>query len=312
MKMAKNMKLRTKLLIIGILFTVLPLIVVSLIVLRQNKQLVDITSTGSSETAYADLEHMAAATYALCKSHQDVIQANVNSSLNVAREVLQNTGKVYEGRETVVWNAINQYTSSVSRIDIPKMMVGDTWLGQNADMSRTSSVVDKVKNLVGGTCTVFQRMNDTGDMLRVCTNVEKSNGTRAIGTFIPRTNPDGTANPVVETVLNGQTFRGRAYVVNKWYITAYEPMYDQNNKITGMLYVGIPQESVASLRKSIMDMEVGKTGYIYVLDSKGNYVISKGGKRDGENIWNAKDTDGIYFIQEIFMVKEQLKNFCLH
>ena len=33
-----------------------------------------------------------------------------------------------------------------------------------------------------------------------------------------------------------------------------------------------------------MDIQVGDTGYVYVLDSKGNYVISKGGARDGENI----------------------------
>ena len=53
------------------------------------------------------------------------------------------------------------------------------------------------------------------------------------------------------------------------------------------------------LRKQIMNIKVGKTGYVYVLDSKGNYIISKGGERDGENIWNAKDTDGNLFIQEI-------------
>ena len=51
------------------------------------------------------------------------------------------------------------------------------------------TVVDKVQELVGGTCTIFQRMNDTGDMLRVSTNVEKLDGTRAIGTFIPAINP---------------------------------------------------------------------------------------------------------------------------
>jgi methyl-accepting chemotaxis protein len=36
-----------------------------------------------------------------------------------------------------------------------------------------------------------------------------------------------------------------------------------------------------------------------VLDTKGNYVVSKGGTRDGENIWKAKDSNGVPFIQEI-------------
>ncbi len=100
-------------------------------------------------------------------------------------------------------------------------------------------------------------------------------------------------------MLRGQTFTGRAFVVDKWYITAYEPIFDTQKKVIGALYVGIPQESVASLRKSIMSMLVGKTGYIFVLDSAGNYVISKDGKRDGENIWEAKDANGTPFIQEI-------------
>jgi methyl-accepting chemotaxis protein len=48
-----------------------------------------------------------------------------------------------------------------------------------------------------------------------------------------------------------------------------------------------------------MSIKIGATGYVYILDSKGKYVLSKDGKRDGENIWDAKDADGRPFIQEI-------------
>jgi signal transduction histidine kinase len=209
-------------------------------------------------------------------------------------------GKVsFDPATMVSWKAVNQYTKNITPVNLPRMNVGETWLGQNSDPKTASPIVDKVKELVGGTCTIFQRMNDAGDMLRVTTNVEKTDGTRAIGTFIPRTNPDGKPNPVISSVLRGDTFRGRAYVVNKWYITAYKPMFDENRKVIGVLYVGIPQESVASLRNAIMKTQVGKTGYVYILDSEGHYIISKDGKRDGENIWEARDADGVPFIQEI-------------
>ena len=171
-------------------------------------------------------------------------------------------------------------------------MVGDTWLGKISDMATAAPVVDRTQNLVKATCTIFQRMNEAGDMLRVSTNVQKLDGARAIGTYIPKTRPDGTPDPVVSSVLQGQTYQGRAFVVNKWYITAYEPIRDATQNVVGMLYVGVPQESVASLRQSIMAVEVGKTGYVYVLDSKGNYVISQGGARDGENVYEAKDASG--------------------
>ncbi len=61
----------------------------------------------------------------------------------------------------------------------------------------------------------------------------------------------------------------------------------------------IPDKTMTSLRQSIMKIQVGRTGYVYVLNSQGNYIISKDGKRDGENLWNATDADGRLFIQEI-------------
>ena len=69
-----------------------------------------------------------------------------------------------------------------------------------------------------------------------------------------------------------------------------------------MLYVGTPMDSVAQ-REAIMKTQVGKTGYVYVIGGsgsrKGQYIVSQNGKRDGENIWEAKDSEGRYFIQEI-------------
>ncbi len=72
-----------------------------------------------------------------------------------------------------------------------------------------------------------------------------------------------------------------------------------------MLYVGIPHENVIkSLKEAIMGIKVQKTGYVFVLDSKGNYIVSKDGKRNGENIWETKDAEGKPLIQE--MIKKAL------
>ena len=74
------------------------------------------------------------------------------------------------------------------------------------------------KQLVGGACTVFQRMNERGDMLRVATTMEKADYSRAIGTYIPAGGPGGKPDPVVSTVLKGGTYRGHAFAVNIWFI----------------------------------------------------------------------------------------------
>lgn len=267
------------------------------------KEVSSSSADAMTRLATDDLSHIASNIAAMCDAQQSLLQRKVHNDLNVARYVMNAAGPVSFAGETAVWKAVNQFTKNVNEIALPKMLVGDTWLGQNASMSDPSPVVDAVQDMVGGTCTIFQRMNDAGDMLRVCTNVVKLDGARAIGTYIPAINADGKPNAVIAKVLSGETFNGRAFVVNAWYVTAYEPIFDASKKVVGVLYTGVKEEDTDDLRNAIMNVQIGKTGYLYVLNtqgqSRGNYVISQGGKRDGENIIEAKDADGRFFIKEI-------------
>lgn len=67
--------------------------------------------------------------------------------------------------------------------------------------------------------------------VRIATNVPNEDGERAIGTLLSK--------KVQERVLKqGEKYQGRAFVVNDWYITAYEPIRDINKRVIGALYVG--------------------------------------------------------------------------
>jgi len=241
--------------------------------------------------------------YNLCKVSNDLLQQRINTDLNVARDVLTRSGAVKLMKETVTWTVINQYTKEAGDVQLPKMSVGGKWLGQNKDITVPTPIVDDVKRLVGGTCTIFQRMNAGGDMLRIATNVEEIDSSRAVGTYIPAINPDGEPNPVISAIMKGEAYRGRAYVVNDWYLTAYEPILDEGGNIIGVLYYGVKQESVRSLRRGIMEIAVGADGYVFVLggkdDHKGHYIISQNGFRDGEDIWESRDAEGRFFVQSI-------------
>jgi len=218
---------------------------------------------------------------------------------------MDQTGRVQvDAGSPVSWEARNQFTKAVSPVSLPKLLVGEKWLGQVSGAETPVPVVDGVRTVTNATSTMFQRMNPAGDMLRVATNVIGDGGKRAIGTFIPATGADGQPNPVVSTVLRGETFVGRAFVVNAWYMAAYEPLLDSQKNVMGMLYVGVPEaRATEELRRAILTMKVGRTGYIYVLNAngstRGHYVISKAGQRDGEDIWDSKDGKGKLFVQEI-------------
>jgi methyl-accepting chemotaxis protein len=307
--MFKKMKLGPRLLVVGITLTLIPLVVLSLAAYMQNRTALNLSRNESTRLSYADLDHIVEGVYNMCEAQNEVIDRQLQNSLSVARDLAKRDGGFTTNSEMVNWTAINQLTNHPTAVRLRKMLMGQTWLGQTKDTQTSVALVDEVQKLTGATCTVFQRMNPEGDMLRVATNVLGKDGTRAIGTYISAVNPDGKPNPVISTILRSQTYKGVAFVVTERYITIYQPIYDADNSIIGMLYVGTPLVSLnaKSLRQSIIDIKIAKTGYVYVLDSQGYYVISDEGKRDGELIWDAKDSEGKYFIQEIVHKALKLK-----
>jgi len=113
-------------------------------------------------------------------------------------------------------------------------------------INRDYTIVDKVKEIVFqneqykgkdiGTATIFQ-----GD-LRISTNVRTAGGERAVGTRV-------AANVYDQVLVKGEAYSDRAFVVNNWYLTAYEPIKDINERVIGILYVGILEEKYSDMRK---------------------------------------------------------------
>jgi len=307
----RNLKLGTKILLFGIGGVLVAALALVAVIAWQSSQYNALAQDEFGQLVESDLGHVTDGVYNMVVAQDELVQQLVNYSLNVARRELDTAGQVSLAQDNVQWTAINQFTQQSIAVQMPKMLVGDRWLGKNTDLSIKTPVVDEIQNLVGGTATIFQRMNKGGDMLRVATNVPTVDGKRAVGTYIPASMPDGTPNPVVSTVLSGETYRGTAYVVNAWYDTAYEPIFNETGQMIGMLYVGVKQQSVESLRQAILQTQVGQTGYVYVLGSDGNdmghYIISQKGERDGENVWETQDAEGNYIIQSIINKAVTLK-----
>lgn len=199
----------------------------------------------------------------LLETQNDTLLHNLEGQLNTARMLLLRNGSPELGEETVSWNAVDQTTKQAISLDLPRLLLGGEWIGKTDQPNRFSPVVDELTKLTGATCTIFQRMNERGDMLRVSTSVLKLDGKRAVGTYIP------SSSPVVRALLAGQTYRGRAFVVNDWYLTVYEPISAADGRVIGALYVGIPQTGIASLINAITERSVGSTGHIIVMGAKG-------------------------------------------
>jgi hypothetical protein len=113
---------------------------------------------------------------------------------------------------------------SVAGKDVPALHFGTT------KMNNFFDVVDEVVKEHGGTATLFVKSGD--EYVRVATNVQKSDGSRAIGTIL---DPKG---PAIAMIQRGEAYYGEATILDKPYITGYEPIKDGAGAVIGIYYVG--------------------------------------------------------------------------
>ena len=105
-------------------------------------------------------------------------------------------------------------------------------------LNRNSALIDHVREIVfpmsarlgnvAGTTSIFL------DDVRVATNVQLADGTRAIGS---RSSPD----VVSEVLRQGKTWARRALVVDNWQISGYKPIENGEGQRIGMIYAGFPE-----------------------------------------------------------------------
>ncbi|NCC05809.1 MAG: chemotaxis protein, partial [Proteobacteria bacterium] len=162
----------------------------------------------------------------------------------------------------------NQVSKESKQTSIPRLMLGGTIMNGN------TGIVDKIHSLTGGVTTIFQVLDDK--LLRVSTNVRINETDRAVDTYIP------ADSPVYKTVMSGETYNGRAFVVNDWYVTSYKPVYNADDKIVAVLFVG-RKILTPQLRDMLTTIKAGGVGYFFVYNSKGEVLVHP--TLEGQNIF---------------------------
>lgn len=115
-------------------------------------------------------------------------------------------------------------------------------------VNRRFDLVDRIRDSVFGDKTYKGRPVGTVTFfladVRVATNVMLDAGTRALGTRV--------SQQVKQTVLDGgRRFADRAFVVNDWYLSAYDPIRDPSGSIIGIIYVGLLEKKYLDYKSSL-------------------------------------------------------------
>jgi diguanylate cyclase (GGDEF)-like protein/PAS domain S-box-containing protein len=121
--------------------------------------------------------------------------------------------------------------------------------------------VDEFTRKSGGhAATIFVRHGD--DFLRLATSLPDTDGSRATGTTLQRDHPG------YRGLLQGEPYVGYAKLFDRPYMTRYQPIVDAAGRVIGALFVGLDlSASIAQIGREIGAMEVGRTGYVFVVDS---------------------------------------------
>ncbi len=288
--------LRTQLIAIGGGAAALTAVVLTLVGGVRTGALTDSTSRDVTALNEASVTQLITQSHTLVATQVATLTDRMASEIAVAQAVVAQAGPVSLG-SPVTWTAKNQVTQEATEVSVDQLLLGGQSLGQNADAAVPTPVVDDITALLGSAATIFQRMDDAGNMLRVATTVQTADGGRAVGTYIPAVGADGTPNAVVSAVLAGQVYHGTAQVVGQPYVTAYAPLMSGAD-VVGMVFVGTPQSTVAApLLAALGDVVVGQTGYLTVQDSAGEWVVPPPGTSGPAA--EAVDADGAPYAQAV-------------
>lgn len=215
-------------------------------------------------------------------------QERVNVCLNLANEYLKNQGNItIDNKNSISVNASDQNSKTSSNIEI------NLWYVNGKIIQKNNDIVDEIQNLAGGVSSIFQKTPQ--GYLRISTNVKKDNGERALGTYIPMN------STVAQAINSGEVYTGRAFVVNDWYLTSYQPIII-NGAIEGILSVAVKEKDFSQLKQLFDSKKYFASGYPFIIDKEGTFIIHP--EKQGEN-----SSDAEFFQQLVNSNSKQGKTF---
>lgn len=200
--------------------------------------------------------------YTLGEEALETVHTSMMNSLNaMSDEIVSKLGSDLTILEMKMMTGEDLYldsnTTTIGNFTVPIMRKG------GKDVSSTTSLVDDITSKTGAAATIFQLVDKK--LLRISTSVIKKDGNRATGTFI------SSDSPVYKTIMRGDTFLGKAFVVDDWYLTAYSPLYDKSNTIIGAVFVG--GLMINDTVKELVSATKMGPGYFFVYSKNGEYLV---------------------------------------
>ena len=300
---AKNLQRRVA--IVGSMLIIAPMLVVTLAgwaILQRIEHAGAVADSPRLSLTHLDLSQMTQHLLEVCRKYQ---QASVEA-LTSGTRILGQIGPIHlDGTHVLTWHARNEVTGQVKALQTPLMAAGGVDFLPVTDFDQPAPAVDEITKIAGTPATIFQRLNEQGDMLRVASSEKSEQGTRAIGTFIPADGRQGQSAKVLEAILTGKTYIGKEVYGKVGYLTAYEPLVNSWGKVIGALNTILPEEQIkAQVRQLAAASSANpQAPQLFIFEASGENrgvaLVMADQSLEGSNLWNDKDSAGRAYVQEM-------------
>ena len=204
----------------------------------------------------------------------------------LSRAQVESAMRILQDQSRIVGAPSLKGESTVAGKSVPDLHLG------SESQTLNFAVVDRVKQLAGGTATLFVWTGSS--FVRVSTNVLKPDGSRAVGTEL---DPHGKA---FDALTQGKPFNGMIDILGSPYTTSYVPIVDVDGKLLGAWYTGLRLDSISTLGKSIEETSFLDHGFLALLKPNGA-VVYHGKQITDEGVENIRQhPEGWITHEEIF------------
>jgi len=193
-------------------------------------------------------------------SHQEREQMLSRSKVALWK-LMRANGGLTEGDSTIVVAAQNFLTGSHMDLSVKQWLLN----GEQVQGDPIGELVPDLHEITGGYFTIFQRLEN--DFLALQTNVIDENGKRSSNMLIPHAGAG-----IFNQIIQGQEVKARMEIVGEQMLTCWGPIYI-GSEVKGAYFIGIPDNSIRSMAASFRDMSYYKTGYPYLFNTAGNYLL---------------------------------------
>ncbi|MFW5489505.1 MAG: methyl-accepting chemotaxis protein [Desulfovibrio sp.] len=302
--------LRNKITTLAVAAALLPVLVTVAVTLTEERHVSQVISHEIDNMAQETITHVALDLYNLCDTTNTFVEEFVAQAAKGTQKIVAESKGFAMGqpRELVVHN---DRTGKPKTIYMSVLKLGDEQIVPTTDANVRVPLVDDVFEITGVPCTIYQRMDNQGDMLRIASSVPTKDGSRGglLG-YIPYKNADGQIHQVLKNILEGKEYVGFNQAQGQNWMVNYLPIQSNNGRILGMIGLGVVIDEIDTLKKTVASTRVGQSGYVWVIEAQGpkagRYIISPNRARDGENVMDLMDADGKPLVRDI--VDQALKS----